>query len=164
LEEAILQLKSVSGSTPEERLSELGLELPPVPEAVADYVTHTQIGSIIYTSGMLPWISGDLKFKGKMGAELTVEQGYQAFQLSALNGLSLLRSITGDLSLVKRIHRLEGTGGSTPDFTDMPIALNGASHLVNSVFAEKGQHSRMIYSNPSMPIDCATLLVFWAEV
>ncbi|MEO9825365.1 MAG: RidA family protein [Paracoccaceae bacterium] len=159
-----MQLKPVTGNTPEERLSALGLELPPVPEAVADYVTHTQIGSIIYTSGMLPWIAGDLKFTGKMGAELSVEEGYQAFQLSALNGLSLLRSITGDLSRIKRIHRLEGTGGATSDFFDMPIALNGASHLINTVFGKKGAHSRMIFSNPSMPIDCATLLVFWAEV
>lgn len=157
-------LNPVSGNTPEERLAELGLDLPPVPEAVADYVTHTQIGAIIYTSGMLPWIGGDLKYKGKIGAELSVEQGYEAFQLSALNGLSLLRSIAGDLSKIKRIHRLEGTAGATSDFTDMPIALNGASHLVNTVFGEKGHHSRMIYSNPSMPIDCATLLVFWAEV
>lgn len=159
-----MKLKEVTSGTPEERLAELGLELPPVPEAVADYVTHTQIGPIIYTSGMLPWIAGDLKFKGKMGAELTVEQGYEAFQLSALNGLSLLRSITGDLGKIKRIHRLEGTGGAAPDFFDMPVALNGASHLINTVFGEKGAHSRMIYSNPSMPIDCATLLVFWAEV
>ena len=159
-----MMLKEVTSETPEERLAELGLELPPVPEAVADYVTHTQIGPIIYTSGMLPWIGGDLKYKGKMGAELTAEQGYEAFQLSALNGLSLLRSITGDLGKIKRIHRLEGTGGATPDFFDMPIALNGASHLINTVFGEKGVHSRMIYSNPSMPIDCATLLVFWAEV
>lgn len=81
-----------------------------------------------------------------------------------MNGLSLLRSITGDLDRIKRIHRLEGTGGTTPDFFDMPVALNGASHLINAVFGEKGAHSRMIYSNPSMPIDCATLLVFWAEV
>ena len=132
-----MQLKAVTGTTPEQRLEELGLELPPVPGAVADYVTHTQIGSVIYTSGMLPWIAGDLKFKGKMGAELTVEQGYEAFQLSALNGLALLRSITGDLSRVKRIHRLEGTGGATADFFDMPIALNGASHLINTVFAEQ---------------------------
>ena len=159
-----MQLKTVTGSTPEQRLLELELELPPVPEAVADYVTHTQIGSIIYTSGMLPWIAGNLKFQGKMGAELTVEQGYQAYQLSALNGLALLRSITGDLSRIKRIRRLEGTGGATADFFDMPIALNGASHLINSVFAEKGAHSRMIYSNPSMPLNCATLLVFWAEI
>lgn len=159
-----MQLKSVSGTTPEQRLSELGLELPPAPKAVADYVTHTQIGSIICTSGMLPWIAGDLKFEGKMGAELTVEQGYQAFQLSALKGLALLYSITQDLSPIKRIHRLEGTGGATPDFYEMPIALNGASHLINTVFAEEGAHSRMIYSNSSMPLNCATLLVFWAEI
>jgi hypothetical protein len=81
-----------------------------------------------------------------------------------LNGLALLRSITGDLTKIKRIHRLEGTGGATSDFTDMPTALKGASHLINTLFGEKGQHTRMIYSNPSMPIDCATLLVFWAEV
>ncbi len=159
-----MKLNTVSSGTPDARLAELGLTLPPVPEAVADYVTYTQIGSIIYTSGMLPWVGGELKFKGKIGSDLTVEQGYKAFQLSALNGLSLLQSITGDLSQVKRIHRLEGTGGATSDFTDMPIALNGASHLINAVFGEKGQHSRMIYSNPSMPIDCATLLVLWAEV
>lgn len=159
-----MQLKAVTGTTPEQRLKELGLEMPPVPKAVADYVTHTQIGSIIYTSGMLPWVAGELKFKGKMGAELTVEQGYQAFQLSALNGLALLCSIAGDLSRVKRIHRLEGTGGAAPNFFDMPIALNGASHLINTVFEEKGAHSRMIYSNPSMPLNCATLLVFWAEI
>ncbi len=147
-----MKLKEVTTGTPEERLAELGLELPPVPEAVADYVTHTQIGPIIYTSGMLPWVGGDLKFKGKMGAELTVEQGYEAFQLSALNGLSLLHSVTGDLGRIKRIHRLEGTGGATPDFFDMPIALNGASHLINTVFGEKGAHSRMIYSNPEPPV------------
>lgn len=159
-----MKLTHVTSETPEDRLAELGLKLPPVPEAVADYVTHTQIGPIIYTSGMLPWIAGDLKFKGKMGAELTVEQGYEAFQLSALNGLSLLRAITGDLSQIKRIHRLEGTGGATPDFIDLPLALNGASHLINTVFGDKGAHSRMIYSNPSMPMGCATLLVLWAEV
>ncbi len=67
-----------------------------------------------------------------MGADLTVEQGHEAFQLSALNGLSLLRSIKGDLGRIKRIHRLEGTGGATPDFVDMPLALNGASHLINT--------------------------------
>lgn len=159
-----MQLKDVGGNTPEERQAALGLTLPPVPEAVADYVTHTQIGNVIYTSGMLPWIDGDLKFSGRMGENLTVEQGYEAFQLSVLNGLTLLKSITGDLSKIARIHRLEGTGCATPDFTDMPLALNGASHLVNMVFGEKGKHSRMIYANPSMPIDCATLVVFWAEI
>jgi len=118
-------------------------------------VTHTQIGDIIYTSGMLPWIAGELQFTGLLGDTLSVEDGYAAFQLSALNGISLLKSIVGDLSNIKRIHRLEGTGGATPDFHDMPQALNGASNLVNAVFGAAGAHSRMIYSNPSMPIDCA---------
>lgn len=157
-------MDDLQGATPEDRITELGLELPPVPRAVADYVTHTQIGSIIYTSGMLPWIDGDLKFAGKMGGELTVDEGYQAFQLSALNGISLLKSIVGELSNIKRIHRIEGVANTTPDFTDTPTALNGASHLVNRVFQDKGAHSRMIYSAASMPIDCATLVVFWAEV
>lgn len=159
-----MQLKSVTAATPEGRLQELGLALPPAPQAVADYVTHTRIGNVIYTSGMLPWIGGRLQFTGRMGDNLTVEQGYQSFQLSALNGISLLKSIMGDLSKIVRIHRIEGTGASTDDFTDMPLALNGASHLVNTVFGARGGHSRMIYSNPSMPIDCATLVVFWAEV
>lgn len=159
-----MKLKNVTGNTPESRLAELGLALPPVPDAVADYVTHTQIGNIIYTSGMLPWIDGELQFTGLMGDNLTVEDGYAAFQLSALNGISLLKSIVGDLSLINRIHRLEGTGGATPDFHEMPLALNGASHLVNTVFGDSGAHSRMIYSNPSMPINCASLVVFWAEV
>ncbi len=156
--------RPLTGATPEDRIAELGLTLPPVPKAVADYVTHTQIGQIIYTSGMLPWIDGDLKFAGKMGGELTTQEGYEAFQLSALNGISLLKSIVGTLSNIKRIHRIEGVANATPDFTDTPTALNGASHLVNRVFKEKGAHSRMIYSNPSMPIDCATLVVFWAEI
>lgn len=159
-----MKLPAVTSTTPESRLAELGLELPPVPEAVADYVTHTQIGNIIYTSGMLPWIDGELKFTGRMGEDLSVEQGYAAFQLSTLNGLSLLKSVVGDLGNIQRIHRIEGTGCAAGDFTDMPLALNGASHLVNTVFKERGAHSRMIFANPSMPINCATLVVLWAEV
>ena len=157
-------MTDLKGETPEDRIAELGLELPPVPQAVADYVTYTQIGQSIYTSGMLPWIDGDLKFAGKMGRELTVEDGYKAFRLSALNGISLLKSVVGELANIKRIHRLEGVANTTPDFTETPSALNGASHLVNRVFGARGAHSRMIYSAPSMPIDCATLVVFWAEI
>ena len=119
------------GMSLEDRIAELGLELPPVPQAVADYVTYTQIGQIIYTSGMLPWIDGDLKFAGKMGRELTVEDGYKAFRLSALNGISLLKSVVGELANIKRIHRLEGVANTTPDFIDTPSALNGASHLLS---------------------------------
>ena len=150
--------------TPEERLDRLGLTLPPVAGAVADYEPWVEAGGIIYTSGQLPWIDGDLKFKGKMGRELTTEDGYRAFQLSGLNAIAQLKSAVGELSRIKRILRLEGSAHCTPDFTEQPQALNGASHLFNNVFGERGRHSRMIYSDPAMCLDCATLLAVWAEI
>lgn len=150
--------------TPETRLEKLGLTLPSVPSAVGDYEPWVRVGSIIYTSGQLPWIDGDLKFVGKMGSDLSTEEGYQAFRLSALNGIAQLKSAVGALSRVKRIVRVEGSANSTADYTEQPAALNGASHLINDVFGAKGRHTRMIYSDPSMCLDCATLVVLWAEV
>ena len=151
-------------ATPEERLDRLGLTLPPVAGAVADYEPFVEAGGIIYTSGQLPWIDGDLKYTGKMGRELTTEDGYKAFQLSGLNAIAQLKSAVGDLSRIKRILRLEGTAHCTPDFTEQPQALNGASHLFSNVFGERGRHSRMIYSDPAMCLNSATLLVVWAEI
>ncbi|MCG7625327.1 RidA family protein [Epibacterium sp. Ofav1-8] len=150
--------------TPEQRLEELGLELPPVSGAVGAYAPWMQVGNVIYTSGQLPWVDGDLKYTGKMGAELTVQDGYQAFLLSALNGLAQLQDALGSLNRVRRILRVEGTAHTTPDFTEQPAALDGASDLVNAVFGERGRHTRMIYSDTAMCLNCATLVVLWAEV
>ena len=116
------------------------------------------------TSGQLPWIAGDLKFKGKIGGELTPEQGYQAFRLSALNAIAQIKAALGSLDRVKQVVRLEGTMGCAPGFTAQPAALNGASEVVNQVFGPRGRHSRMIYSNNEMPMDCATLVVLYAEI
>ncbi len=149
---------------PKDRLARLGLTLPPVPSAVGDYEPWVEVNGNIYTSGQLPWIDGDLKFIGKMGRELTTEDGYQAFRLSGLNAGAKLKSAVGELSRIKRIVRPEGTAHCTSDFIEQPQALNGASHLFNEVFAEKGRHSRMIYSDPAMCLNCATLLVVWAQI
>lgn len=157
-------LQEAHGSTPEKRLKAMGITLPPVPDAVGAYKPWVQVGSMIYTSGQLPWSDGDLKYVGKMGADLDVEQGYQAFRLSALNAIALLKSAVGDLSRIKRIVRVEGSAHTTPDFTEQPTALNGASHLINEVFGDRGRHTRMIYSDPAMCLNCATLVVVWAEV
>jgi hypothetical protein len=126
--------------TPEERLRALGM------------------------SGQVPWIAGDLKFKGKMGAELNIEQGYQAFRLSALNAIAQLKKALGSLDRVKQIIRLEGTMGCAPSFQDQPKVLDGASHVVNQVFGPRGRHTRMVYSNNEMPMDCATLVVLTTEI
>ena len=154
----------LESDTPEIRLEKLGLELPPVPSAVGDYEPWTEVNGIIYTSGQLPWIDGDMKFSGKMGRELDTEAGYLAFRLSALNGIAQLKSAVGELSRIKRIVRVEGSAHTTPDFTEQPQALNGASHLINDVFGPKGRHTRMIVSDPAMCLNCATLIVLWAEV
>jgi hypothetical protein len=116
------------------------------------------------TSGQLPWIAGDLKFKGKIGTDLSIEQGYQAFRLSALNAISQIRKALGSLDRVRQIVRLEGTLGCAAGFTDQPSVLDGASHVVNEVFGPRGRHTRMVYSNHAMPMDCPTLVVLFAEV
>jgi enamine deaminase RidA (YjgF/YER057c/UK114 family) len=149
---------------PEQRLRALGIELPPAAAAVGDYAPSLVTGNLLVTSGQLPWIAGDLKFKGKIGADLTIEQGYQAFRLSALNAIALLKAALGSLDRVKQIVRLEGTLGRAPGFRDQPSVLDGASHVVNQVFGPRGRHTRMVYSNNEMPMDCATLVVLYAEV
>jgi enamine deaminase RidA (YjgF/YER057c/UK114 family) len=152
---------------PEERLHSLGIELPPAAPAVGAYAPTVITGNLLITSGQLPWIAGDLKFKGKIGGELNVEQGYQAFRLSALsalNAIAQLKAALGSLDRVRRIVRLEGTMGCAPGFTDQPSVLDGALDIVNQVFCPRGLHTRMVYSNNEMPMDCATLVVLFAEV
>lgn len=151
-------------ATPEQRISALELELPPVPGAVGDYAPWVITGNLLMTSGQLPWIDGDLKYVGQVGSDLTVQQGYDAFRLSTLNVIAQLQSALDDLGRVKRIVRLEGSINSAPGFTEQPAALNGASHLINQVFGKRGLHTRMIYSDPCMCLNCATLVSVYAEV
>jgi enamine deaminase RidA (YjgF/YER057c/UK114 family) len=150
--------------TPDKRLHALGIILPPAAAAVGDYAPTAIIGNLLMTSGQLPWVAGDLKFKGKIGADLTVEQEYQACRLSALNAVAQLSATLGSLDRVKQIVRLEGRLNCAPGFTDQPAALNGASHVINEIFGLRGRHTRMVYSNHEMPMNCATLVVLYAEI
>ena len=150
--------------TPEDRINKLGLALPPPAAAVANYVPWAITGNLVMTSGNLPWRDGKLVYVGKIGRELTGEQGYLSCQLSCLNAIAQLRDALGTLSKVKRIVRLEGTMGVDENFKDHPKCLNGASDLINTVFEERGQHTRMIYTNPAMPLDCTSLVVLYAEI
>src|ERR1700743_192038 len=129
--------ESNDARTPEQRLRDLGIELPPAPGAAGDYLPWIITGNLLMTSGQLPWIAGELKFKGKIGAELSIEQGYQAFRLSALNAVSQLRKALGSLDRVRQIVRLEGTHGCAPGFIEQPAVLDGASHVVNEIFGPR---------------------------
>ncbi len=155
---------SIAGAHPLERLASMGLSLPKAPGAVAAYVPWAIAGNVIMTSGQLPWIDGKLLYSGKVGRDLTPEQGYEACQLSTLNAIAQLAEATGDLARIKRIVRLEGTLNVAPGFTSHPSILNGASDLIFAAFGEAGRHTRMIYTNPEMPLDCFCLIVLYAEI
>lgn len=150
--------------TPEERLAELGIELPEAPPAVGAYVPWARTGDLIVTSFQLPWKDGELAFTGKLGDALATEDGYQAARLCALNGIAQLRDATGDLDRVLRIVRVEGHVGCAPQFTEIPQVLNGASDLVNEVFGERGRHTRTALGHVVMPLDAAVMIGFWAEI
>jgi enamine deaminase RidA (YjgF/YER057c/UK114 family) len=149
--------------TPEERLAELGLVLPPPPAAVAAYAPWQRVGNLVTTSFQLPWRDGELAYTGRLGAELTTEQGYDAARICALNGLAQLEYAAGALWAV-RIVRLEGHVGCTPEFEEIPQVLNGASELVNAVFGERGRHARTALGHMVMPLRAPVMVGFWAEI
>jgi enamine deaminase RidA (YjgF/YER057c/UK114 family) len=150
--------------TPEERLSQLGIELPPPPAAVGAYVAWVRTGSLIMTSGQLPWRDGRLVYVGRLGAELTVEAGYQAARLCALNAIAQLKEAAGELARIQRIVRLEGNVQAAAGFHDHSPVLDGASHLFNEVFGDRGRHTRTALGINPMPLNAALQLSVFAEL
>ena len=150
--------------TPEERLAELGIDLPEAPPAVGAYVPWARTGNLVVTSFQLPWRDGELAYTGKLGTELETEDGYQAARICALNGIAQLKAAAGELSQVRQIVRVEGHVGCDPSFTEIPQVLNGASELVNDVFGERGRHTRTALGHVVMPLAAAVMIGFWAEV
>jgi enamine deaminase RidA (YjgF/YER057c/UK114 family) len=150
--------------TPEQRLADLGLSLPPPPGAVANYEPWVITGNLVMTSGNLPWRDGKLAYVGKIGREISSEDGYKSCQLSCLNALAQIKQAVGELTKVRRIVRLEGVLGVAEGYKDHPKCLNGASDLVNRMFEERGRHTRMLYTNPVMPLDCTSLVILFAEI
>ncbi len=117
-------------ATPEQRLAEMGLELPEVVTPLASYVPAVRSGSYVYTSGQVPMVEGKMLVTGKVGAEVDAETAQGAARACALNALAAVRSVTGDLSAVTRIVKVVGYVASTPDFTGQPGVVNGASDLL----------------------------------
>lgn len=150
--------------TPEERLAELGLEVPEVAAPVAAYVPAIRSGSQVYTSGQLPMRAGELMSTGKVGAEVTVEEAYACAQQCALNAIAAVKAEIGDLSKVKRVVKVVAFVASTPDFTGQPRVANGASELLGSVFGDAGQHARSAVGVPVLPLDAPVEVELLVEV
>ncbi|WP_448208749.1 RidA family protein [Azospirillum sp. sgz302134] len=136
----------------EARLRDLGIELPQAAAAVAAYVPYTLSGKTLYVSGQITVWNGERRFLGKVGQDLTVEQGKEAARLCGLNIIAQAKAACGgDLDRVARVLRLGGFVNSGPDFHDHPLVINGASELMVEVFGDAGKHARAAVGAPSLP-------------
>jgi enamine deaminase RidA (YjgF/YER057c/UK114 family) len=137
----------------EERLRELGIDLPPVPMPLGSYVASIRTGNLVFVSGMLPLDGGTLPRTGAVGAELSPEEGTHEARRAAINALSVLKAETGNLDRVKRCVKITGYIASAPGFTAQPMVLNGASDLMAQVFGEAGRHARAAVGVTVLPLN-----------
>ena len=112
-----------------------------------------QSGEFVYTSGQLPIVDGRLAVKGKIGAEVDIDTGYDAARIAALNALAAIKSVIGDLDNVDQVVKVTGFVNSTPDFTDQPKVINGASEFLHEVFGQRGAHARSAVGVAALPMD-----------
>ena len=148
----------------EARLRQLGHELPATPAAVGSYVPVVKFGDLVVTSGQLPFVGKELTFQGKVGGNLTEEEGGHAARLCLLNALAQVKSAIGSLDRVKQVARLEGYVKSAPGFTNQPLVLNPASNLLTEIFGEAGRHTRIAIGANELPLNAAVELALWIEV
>lgn len=133
-------------------LASLDLALPPVATPLAAYVPALRYGDLVYTSGQLPMVDGELLATGIVGDGITVEQAQQCAQQCALNALAAVQSVAGDLSRVERIIKVVGFVASAPDFTGQPAVINACSELLGAVFGEQGVHARSAVGVAALPL------------
>jgi enamine deaminase RidA (YjgF/YER057c/UK114 family) len=150
--------------TPEQKIADLGLELPEVVAPLAAYVPTVRTGNLVYTSGQVPVVKGEVRFTGKLGADVTVEDGQEAARICALNALAALKAEVGDLAEVKRIVKAVVFVASAPDFTGQPQVANGASELLGEVFGEAGKHARSAVGVAALPLNVPVEVELIAEV
>lgn len=151
-------------SAPEARLKELGIELPAPPKPAANYVTATRSGRIVFLSGQGPLVDGKLVYQGKVGAELTEEQGYQAARVTILNSLAILRQEVGSLDQVTRILKLLAWVRCVDGFQRQHMVVNGASDLLVEIFGERGKHARSAVAAHELPFGIPVEIEMVVEV
>ena len=148
----------------EAKLEAMGLSLPTPPPPVANYVRCVTVGNLVYVSGHGPTRDGEYIFQGKVGAERTVEEGYQAAQLTMLNCLSSLKQEIGDLDRVARIVKLLGMVNCTEDFGEHPEVINGGSDLLVRLYGDRGRHARSAVGMQSLPRGITTEIEMIVEL
>ena len=135
----------------EEKLAELGLELPAVAKPVAEYVPGVHVGDMVYVSGQGPIRDGRIVYVGRVGAEVSVEEAYEAARIACLNCLAVVKSVAGSLDAIDRVVQVRGFVNSAPDFNDQPKVVNGVSDLLVQVLGDRGRHARAALGTSNLP-------------
>ncbi|MDG2449661.1 MAG: RidA family protein [Saprospiraceae bacterium] len=136
---------------PEQRLKELGITLPSPPQPVANYVNGVRTGNLIFLAGKGPKRADGTEITGKIPTDVSLEEGYEGARLTAINQLSVLKTMLGDLRKVKRIVKVLGMVNCDPSFVDQPKVINGFSDLMVEVFGDRGRHARAAVGMASLP-------------
>ncbi len=148
----------------EEKLKKIGLELPPAVQPVANYVTAVRTGNLVFLSGQGPFREDGILITGKIGSDLTQDEGYEAARRVGLGLLASLKTEIGDLDKVRRVVKLLGMVNCMPDFIDQPKVINGASDLLVDVFGDKGKHARSAVGMNALPMNIAVEIEMIVEV
>jgi len=139
----------------EEKIKELGFEVPEVAKPLAAYIPAKLVGNLVMTSGQVPLVKGEILYKGKIGKDLSEEDGIKAAQVCALNCLAAIKSVIGNLDRVVEIEKLAVFVASAEDFTAQPKVANGASELIGKIFGEAGKHVRSAVGVTALPLNSA---------
>jgi enamine deaminase RidA (YjgF/YER057c/UK114 family) len=155
---------AVNAQDPEARLKELKIELPAINKPIANYVHVVRSGNLLFLAGKGPSKTDGSYITGKVGKDLTLEQGQEAARLTAINQLAVLKAELGDLNKVKRIVKVLGMVNCEADFKDHSKVINGFSDLVVEIFGEKGKHARSAVGMCSLPANMAVEIELIVEV
>ena len=148
----------------ERRIIDLGFLLPETAKPLAAYIPAVQSGNLVFTSGQLPMIAGNLAETGKVGGSVSPERAKELATVCALNALAAVKTVIGDLDKIKRIVKVVGFVSSTPEFSGQPAVVNGASEFLGQVFGEKGIHARSAVGVAVLPLDAPVEIELIVEV
>lgn len=154
----------LSAQDAESRLKEKGIVLTTPASPIANYVNAVRVGNLLYLAGKGPQRTDNSYITGKVGHDLTIEQGYEAARLTAINHLAVIRAELGSLNKVKRIVKVLGMVNCTDSFTDQPKVVNGYSDLMVEIFGEKGKHARSAVGMAALPLNMAVEVEVIVEI
>lgn len=148
----------------ETKLNNMGIQLSDPPKPAAVYVPAKKFGNFVYTSGQDCRVDGKLLYEGKVGSDLTIEQGYEAAKQTMINCLSVLKAEIGDLDKIKQVVKVLGFVNSAEGFVEQPYVINGASELLIEVFGEEGKHARSAISSNELPFNTPVEIEMIVEI